>query len=114
MISWSASSFLVATVCAAGGTILAASEENIVEKYPEVRWVVRLLSRASSTHIFAGIMLLCVSILLLDSVEDVVPVGRGGMITIRVAGGYALLWSLVSLVISAATWYRYTRPSTFI
>ncbi|KAK7037776.1 hypothetical protein VNI00_010737 [Paramarasmius palmivorus] len=66
VISWSASVFIVGTACAASGMILVETDENIMTRFIQVRWAVRALMFVSVLHVFAGLGLISVALILLD------------------------------------------------
>ncbi|KAJ7574581.1 hypothetical protein C8J56DRAFT_466309 [Mycena floridula] len=112
LISWAASVFVVAAVCAAGGSILVGGPEDIVTRHIVARWTVRILSRLSALHIFAGLTLISCAILILDPGADN-PEQRPGRGAVKAAGSYALAVSALALTVSLGVWRRYAHFSWF-
>ncbi|THU84965.1 hypothetical protein K435DRAFT_970941 [Dendrothele bispora CBS 962.96] len=110
LLAWAACTFIVATVCAAAASLLIASEEQIIQKHSHARWAVRILSRLASLHIFAGLILLSVAILVLDPNQGDISVdSKHGIGVMRAAGIYALTFSAMTLLVSFTIWRRYTH-----
>ncbi|KAJ7265421.1 hypothetical protein B0H12DRAFT_197738 [Mycena haematopus] len=107
LISWSACLFIVGAVGAAAASMLVLPEEDIVAKYPTVRWTVRILSLFSMAHVLAGMFLIAIAILVLDPTQQS-PQALAGKTGVRSAGAYAIAVSVSFVVVSGAVWRRHT------
>ncbi|KAF7352270.1 hypothetical protein MVEN_01190700 [Mycena venus] len=112
LISWSACLFIVGAVGAAAASMLLLPDEDLVAKYPPVRWTVRILSLLSMVHVLAGMFLVTLAILLLDPSQESLQ-ARAGRRGVQSAGVYAIAVSMGFVGVSGAMWRRHTIRTWF-
>ncbi|KAF9018911.1 hypothetical protein BDZ89DRAFT_1164928 [Hymenopellis radicata] len=112
LTSWSASLFIIGTSSASSASILLSTDEDIVEKYIAVRWTVRVLSVIAIAHILGGIIMIGVVFLILD-VDMQEPTFHGGKKALQAAGCYAIVLSVILVVVGLVIRRRYTTRTWF-
>ncbi|KAI3615987.1 hypothetical protein WG66_010276 [Moniliophthora roreri] len=118
IISWSASVFIVGTICAASGSILVETDDNIMNRFVHVRWVVRVLTILSMLHVFAGLTLISIALLLFDpnASQPQSEVTADGAFSLRAsiaAGAYAVSMNSLVAIFALLVRRRYSRRTWF-